>query len=115
MAKENEDFYDIFKRFAKKTETLIDAQVDKLKGNGTIDQIEGYINKTGDYVEKKIVQFNKSDIPEKADYFVEKTEEKGKGVIQKVQETGDKISEKAEDLIDDIKNRTRQKSEKTDK
>ncbi len=53
MAKENEDFYDIFKRFAKKTETLIDTQVDKLKGNGTIDQIEGYINKTGDYVEKK--------------------------------------------------------------
>ncbi len=109
MAKEKEDFYDIFKRFAKKTETLIDKQVDKLKENGTIDQIEGYINKTGDYVGKKIEQFKNSDIPDKVDDFVEKTEANAEVAIKKAGDVGDKISEKIEDAFDNLKKRTNQK------
>lgn len=31
MAKQKEDFYDKLKRFAEKTENLIDGQVEKLK------------------------------------------------------------------------------------
>jgi galactokinase/mevalonate kinase-like predicted kinase len=99
MAKKKEDFYDIFKKIARKTEDVIDDQVEKLNKSGAIDKMDNYITQTGDFVAKKIDQFQKSDIPDKVDDFVDKTE-------QKTREMSDKMSKKAEDLIDGFKTRS---------
>jgi hypothetical protein len=115
MAKEKTDFYDMFKRFAEKTENMIDKQVDKLNKSGVLDQIEGYINKSGDYVGKQIEKFKESDVPNKVDNVVDKTDKKARKVIEKTQETGDKISEKVEGIIEDIKARTNQKTRENNK
>lgn len=98
MSKKKEDFYDIFKKIVRKTEDVIDDQVDKLNKSGVIDKIDDYITHTGDYVGKKIDQFQKSDIPDKVDGFIDKTEEK-------TREMSDKISGKVEGVIDNIKGR----------
>jgi hypothetical protein len=87
MAEKKEDFYDIFKKIVRKTEDVIDGQIDN------------YITHTGDYVGKKIGQFQKGDIPGKVDDFMDKTE-------QKTREVSDKMAEKAEDIIDGFKART---------
>ena len=115
MENKNEDFYDKMKRLAKKTEELMDRQVEKLKKSGTLDKVNDYADKTEDYIEEKVEQFKQSDIPDKVDDFVEKTEKKAGEVIKKAQVAGDKFSEKVEDFFDDIKNRTSKKSEKETK
>jgi len=99
MTKKKEDFYDIFKKIVRKTEDIIDDQVDKLNKSGVIDKIDDYITHTGDYVGKKINQFQKSDIPDQVNDFIDKTEEK-------TRKMSDKMSGKVEDIIDDIKART---------
>jgi ElaB/YqjD/DUF883 family membrane-anchored ribosome-binding protein len=109
MAKQKGDFYDWLKSFAEKTENLIDKQVEKLEKKGVLDRIEKQIDKAGDFVGDKITQFKNSDVPDKVDNIVDKTDKKAREVIEKSQETGDKISEKVEGVIDDIKRRTSQK------
>ena len=108
MAEKKEDFYDIFKKIVRKTEDVIDGQIDKLNKSGVIDKIDNYITHTGDYVGKKIGQFQKSDIPGKVDDFMDKTE-------QKTREVSDKMAEKAEDIIDGFKARTGAKEDQPPK
>lgn len=108
MAEKKDDFYEKTKKLAEKAENLIEKQVEKLKKSGVIDDVEGYINKTGDFVEGKIDQFKKSDIPDKVDNFVEKTGKNAEKVIKKAQIIGDKISGKVEDMVDNIKFRSKQ-------
>ncbi len=112
MARQKEDFYDKLKRYAEKTENLMDGQVEKLKKSLVIDDIDGYINKAGDFEEDKIDKFKKSDVPDKVDDFVEKTEKKAGEVIKNSQETVYKISEKVDGSMDDILKRSSKKSEK---
>lgn len=113
MENKKEDFYDKLKRFAEKTENLIDDQFEKLKKSGIIDDIEKAIDKTGDFIENKIEEFRKSDITDKVDDFVEKAEIKAGEVIKKAGDVGDKVSGKIEEVADDIKNRFKQKPGKT--
>ena len=94
MTEKKEDLYEKLKRFAEKTENLIDDQFEKLKKSGVIDDIEKAIDKTGDFIENKIEEFKKSDIPDKVEEFVEKAEVKAGEVIKKAGDFGDKVSEK---------------------
>ena len=113
MENKKDDFYDKLKRFAEKTEDIIDEQVEKLKKSGVIDDIEKNIDKAGDYIEKKIEEFKKNDVTDKVDDFVEKTEKKAEEVIKKAGVIGDKVSEEIEGVADEIKERFKQKPGKT--
>jgi len=108
--KNSEDLFDKAKQMADKAERLIGEgfdkakeHLDKAKESETYAKITQSMNQAGEYVEKKMDEWNQGDLPDKIEAFRDKAEEKAETLIEQAKAYGSIIADDVDEVIDHLK------------
>ena len=94
-----DDLRDKVKQMAGQAEKLIDEGFDKAKdsfvkakGSETYSKISGLMDEVGEYVDKKIVELKKSDLPDQKENFRKKAEARSETIVDQAKAYGNLIA-----------------------
>ncbi|MEK7719483.1 MAG: hypothetical protein AAB347_07720 [Bacteroidota bacterium] len=114
-----DDLRDKVKQMAGQAEKLIDEGFDKAKdsfvkakGSETYSKISGLMDEVGEYVDKKIVELKKSDLPDQMENFRKKAEARSETIVDQAKAYGNLIAGDIEEVIGNVKDKLKGKGEK---